>query len=134
SVPLSLLSFVFFSLMIRRPPRSTLFPYTTLFRSWAAVYPPLLHATWHGWTPTDLIFPFFLFIVGVAVAFAYQKRLEQGVDKGPLVRKAVRRTLILFGLGLLLAAYQFFNFTPAFGLLDLSVLRPPAALCAAAVC
>ncbi len=102
--------------------------------TWAAVYPPLLHATWHGWTPTDLIFPFFLFIVGVAVAFAYQKRLEQGVDKGPLVRKAVRRTLILFGLGLLLAAYPFFNFTPEFGLIDLSVLRIPGVLQRIAVC
>ena len=102
--------------------------------TWAAVYPPLLHAEWHGWTPTDLIFPFFLFIVGVAVAFAYQKRLARGVDKGPLVRKAVRRTLILFGLGLLLAAYPFFTFAPEFGLRDFSVLRIPGVLQRIAVC
>lgn len=102
--------------------------------TWAAVYPPLLHAAWHGWTPTDLIFPFFLFIVGVAVAFAYQKRLARGVAKGPLVRKAARRTLILFGLGLLLAAYPFFTFSPEFGLRDFSVLRIPGVLQRIAVC
>lgn len=102
--------------------------------TWAAVYPPLRHAAWHGWTPTDLIFPFFLFIVGVAVAFAYQKRLARGVPKGPLVRKAVRRTLILFGLGLLLAAYPFFTFSPEFGLRDFSVLRVPGVLQRIAVC
>ena len=38
--------------------------------SWSYVYPPLAHAEWHGWTPTDLIFPFFLFIAGVALAFS----------------------------------------------------------------
>ena len=102
--------------------------------TWAAVYPPLLHASWHGWTPTDLIFPFFLFIVGVAVAFAYQKRLARGVDKGPLLRKAARRTLILFGLGLLLAAYPFFTFSPEFALRDFSVLRIPGVLQRIAVC
>ena len=42
--------------------------------TWAHVYPPLLHAEWHGYTPTDLIFPFFLFIVGISIAFAYQNK------------------------------------------------------------
>ena len=41
--------------------------------SWSHVYPPLLHAEWHGWTPTDLIFPFFLFILGVAMTFSFSK-------------------------------------------------------------
>ncbi len=45
--------------------------------NWNAVYPPLLHAKWHGWTPTDLIFPFFLFIVGVAIVFSFAKRLQR---------------------------------------------------------
>jgi uncharacterized membrane protein len=44
----------------------------------AAVYAPLRHAEWHGWTPTDLIFPFFLFIVGVAMVFSFGKMLERG--------------------------------------------------------
>src|SRR5262249_42300957 len=42
--------------------------------SWNAVYPPLLHASWHGWTPTDLVFPFFVFIVGVAIPLAFERR------------------------------------------------------------
>ncbi len=79
--------------------------------SWAHVYPPLLHAEWHGWTPTDLIFPFFLFIVGVAMAFSLVPRLERGEDRGSLLRKVLRRALILIGLGLLLAAYPRFDLT-----------------------
>jgi predicted acyltransferase len=102
--------------------------------TWSAVYPPLLHATWHGWTPTDLVFPFFLFIVGVAVAFAYQKRLARGVEKGPMVLKALKRSLVLFGLGLLLAAYPFFNFSPEFALRDFGTLRIPGVLQRIAVC
>ena len=39
--------------------------------TWSAVYGPLLHAEWHGYTPTDLVFPFFLFIVGTSIVFAY---------------------------------------------------------------
>ncbi len=102
--------------------------------TWSAVYAPLLHATWHGWTPTDLVFPFFLFIVGVAVAFAYEKRLAAGAEKGPLVLKALKRSLILFGLGLLLAAYPFFDFSPEFGLRDYGTLRIPGVLQRIAVC
>jgi predicted acyltransferase len=84
--------------------------------TWSAVYPPLLHAEWNGWTFTDLIFPFFLFIVGVAIVFAYTKRLERGVPRRPLVAKATKRATILFGFGLLLAAWPYFTFTPSFGL------------------
>lgn len=84
--------------------------------TWAHVYGPLLHADWHGWTPTDLVFPFFLFIVGVAIAIAFTKRLERGVAKGDLAPKIVRRAAILFGLGLLMAAWPFFTFSPEFGL------------------
>ena len=84
--------------------------------TWGAVYPPLLHAEWNGWTFTDLIFPFFLFIVGVAIVFAYSKRLERGVPKKPLVVKAMKRAAILFGLGLLLAAWPYFTFDPSFAI------------------
>ena len=77
--------------------------------SWSHVYAPLLHAEWHGWTPTDLIFPFFLFIVGVAMAFSLVPRLERGEGRGGLLRKVIRRSLILIGLGLLLAAYPRFD-------------------------
>jgi len=77
--------------------------------NWSTVYPPLEHAKWHGWTLTDLIFPFFLFIVGVAIVFAFSKRIESGQSKKKLYLKILKRTLILFGLGLLLNAFPFFH-------------------------
>ena len=52
--------------------------------TWAAVYNPLRHAKWHGYTPTDLVFPFFLFIVGVSIVLAYSKRLKTNAPKGEL--------------------------------------------------
>ena len=78
--------------------------------SWDSVYPPLLHAKWHGCTPTDLIFPFFLFIVGVSIHFAYQPKLNEGLTKKN-VSKILRRTLIIFLLGMLLALVPKFNFS-----------------------
>ncbi len=74
--------------------------------TWGAIYPPFEHAAWHGWTPTDLVFPFFLFIVGVAIPLAFTKRLARGADRGDLVRKTVTRAAVLFGLGLALAFYS----------------------------
>ncbi|MDP6569262.1 MAG: DUF5009 domain-containing protein [Candidatus Marinimicrobia bacterium] len=74
--------------------------------SWGHVYAPLRHADWHGWTPTDLIFPFFLFIVGVAMTFSIQTRI--GVDfKSDIYKKVIKRSVILFLLGLLLNFYPF---------------------------
>lgn len=87
--------------------------------TWSAVYKPLRHAHWNGWTPTDLIFPFFLFIVGVAIVFAFSKRLALGQSKKDLYLKIVRRTLILFGLGLFLNGFPYFN---------LSTIRIPGVL------
>src|SRR6476661_2694228 len=46
--------------------------------SWSSIYWPLEHAEWHGWTPTDLVFPFFLFIVGASITLAFGRRLEDG--------------------------------------------------------
>ncbi|WP_412069700.1 acyltransferase family protein [Rubrivirga sp. IMCC43871] len=74
--------------------------------TWSAIYPPLRHAAWHGWTPTDLVFPFFLFIVGVAIPLAFTKRLARGADRGDLVRKTVKRAAVLFAIGLGLAFYS----------------------------
>ncbi|MGH1364371.1 MAG: acyltransferase family protein [Calditrichia bacterium] len=76
--------------------------------SWSTVYAPLLHAPWHGWTPTDFIFPFFLFIVGVSMAFSLPRQQEK-LSTAQLYQKIGRRTLILFGLGLFLAAFPFFK-------------------------
>ena len=77
---------------------------------WNKTYAPLLHAEWNGWTPTDLIFPFFLFIVGVAIPYAFAGRLERsGGDRGPLHRQVLRRTLILLVLGLFLNWFPFYS-------------------------
>jgi predicted acyltransferase len=77
--------------------------------SWSHVYAPLRHAPWHGWTPTDLIFPFFLFIVGVAMPISFGKRLARGDSRRTLSWHVVRRGLILFGLGLFMAAFPSFS-------------------------
>ena len=77
---------------------------------WSKTYSPLLHAEWHGWTPTDLIFPFFLFAVGVAIPFALAGRLQRsGGAFGPLHRQIARRTLLLFALGLFLSWFPFYT-------------------------
>ena len=68
---------------------------------WGAVYWPLLHAAWHGWTPTDLVFPFFLFIVGAAIPLGRgdQQRWQ----------RIWRRTALIVGVGWLLAAFPWFR-------------------------
>lgn len=66
---------------------------------WDHVYWPLEHAQWNGCTPTDLVFPFFLFVVGVSIALAIGPRVEQGADKGALTRAAMKRGLRILLLG-----------------------------------
>ncbi len=66
--------------------------------SWAHIYSPLKHAPWHGLTPTDLVFPFFLFAVGNAMAFV-MPRLEAAGDS-VFWSKVIKRTLIIFAIGL----------------------------------
>jgi predicted acyltransferase len=72
---------------------------------WGHVYPPLKHAVWNGCTPTDLVFPFFLFIVGVSVSYALANKKTQGASQHQIILQAVRRMLILFGLGLFLNSF-----------------------------
>jgi predicted acyltransferase len=55
--------------------------------TWSSIYWPLAHAEWHGWTPTDLIFPFFVFIVGVAIPLAFGRRMESGGSQRDLYWK-----------------------------------------------
>ncbi|HWQ56834.1 MAG TPA: heparan-alpha-glucosaminide N-acetyltransferase domain-containing protein [Bryobacteraceae bacterium] len=93
--------------------------------SWSAVYPPLLHAQWHGWTFTDLIFPSFLWIVGVAMTLSFARRVERGEDRRRLLLHAFRRALILFGIGLLLNGFPYYN--PA-------TIRIPGVLQRIAIC
>ncbi|RMF27066.1 MAG: DUF5009 domain-containing protein [Bacteroidetes bacterium] len=78
--------------------------------SWDYVYAPLRHAEWHGITPTDLVFPFFLYIMGVAVVLALSRRLAKGATPRALYGKILRRTLILFALGLFLNLFPDFQF------------------------
>jgi predicted acyltransferase len=68
-------------------------------------YWPLRHAQWNGWTPTDLVFPFFLFIVGVAMAFSFSSRLKRGESRQRLLGHVLRRGLALFALGLFLNGF-----------------------------
>lgn len=78
--------------------------------SWNHVYPPLHHAKWNGLTPTDLVFPFFLFMVGIAITLALGKRKEKGADPKVLVTKIVKRSAIIFMLGIFLALFTGFDF------------------------
>ena len=64
-----------------------------------AAYWPLKHARWNGWTPTDLVFPFFLFIVGVSMVFSFASRLKHGDSRGHLMLHVVKRAAILFAIG-----------------------------------
>jgi len=75
--------------------------------SWKFVYGPLQHANWHGWTPTDMVFPFFLFIVGVAISLSFSKHISTGASHKDLIKKIIRRTLIIFALGLFLNGWPF---------------------------
>ena len=93
--------------------------------TWSTIYWPLEHAEWHGWTPTDLVFPFFLFIVGVAIPLAFGRRIESGGSKRDLYWKIIKRTLIIFALGEFLAGFPYF---------DLSTIRIPGVLQRIAVC
>jgi predicted acyltransferase len=90
---------------------------------WGHLYGPFDHAEWHGWTPTDLIFPWFLFIVGVAGVFSLEKRMGQGADRLALARHAFRRGMTIVLVGWLMAFYPFLPFFER-----LSRLRIPGVL------
>lgn len=79
--------------------------------SWENVYGPLLHAEWHGITATDLVFPFFIFIVGVSISFAYSKRLAVNVPKGDIYKKILWRSFKIYAVGIFLWLYPEFDFT-----------------------
>jgi predicted acyltransferase len=79
--------------------------------SWGAIYPPLEHAAWHGWTPTDLIFPFFVFIVGITTYMSMQSRRARGATEAEIRRSIIRRGAIIFLLGFLMAGFPFFTWT-----------------------
>ena len=93
--------------------------------TWSAVYWPLDHAEWNGWTPTDLIFPFFLFIVGVSMTLSFAARLRRGSTRGELAKHVALRSLAIFAVGLFLNVFPRFHF---------STMRYPGVLQRIAVC
>ena len=93
--------------------------------SWSHVYAPLRHAPWHGWTPTDFVFPFFLFIVGVAMSLSLTKRIDGGDNQNKLFLKVLRRSLIIFSIGLFLNLFPYFK---------IAAVRIPGVLQRIAVC
>lgn len=92
---------------------------------WGHLYAPLAHAKWHGWTFTDLVFPFFLFAAGVSMAVSLDRRLHAGEDRGKLLASMARRAAVIFLVGLVL------NLFPGF---DFSTVRIPGVLQRIALC
>lgn len=88
--------------------------------SWKYIYPPLDHAGWHGCTPTDLVFPFFLFAVGNAMAFTMPRLREAG--NATMWKKVTKRTVLIFCIGLFLNAFPFVRYN-AEGFLELKAFQ-----------
>jgi predicted acyltransferase len=93
--------------------------------TYSAVYWPLRHAEWNGATPTDMIFPSFLFIVGVVIPFSFAKRIERGADRARLAGHVVLRSALLFVIGLIVNGFPDY---------DLHTLRIPGILQRIALC
>ena len=92
---------------------------------WAVVYTPLRESEWHGWTFADCIFPSFLFIIGVALVFSFAREIDSAEIGEKTIRRILRRTCILFILGLLLNGFPYY---------ELSDLRVPGVLQRIAIC
>src|SRR3984957_17248984 len=75
----------------------------------AVAYWPLKHAAWNGFTPTDLVFPTFLFLVGITTVFSTASRLAQGATRQSLFLHALRRSIILYLLGLVVNSFPYFH-------------------------
>ncbi|WP_347158367.1 acyltransferase family protein [Pontibacter chitinilyticus] len=102
--------------------------------SWANIYAPFEHAAWHGFTPTDLVFPTFLFVVGNAMSFSMRKFRAQG--NGPFLQKVFKRTALIFLIGVLLHLFPFVVHTDAGGyaLKDFGSMRIFGVLARIAIC
>lgn len=93
--------------------------------TYGAVYWPLLHAQWNGWTPTDMIFPGFLFAVGVAITLSFTSRIERGDDRSRLARHVIFRSIAIFFIGLAINGFPDYN---------LHTIRIPGVLQRIALC
>ena len=76
--------------------------------TWDAIYPPLEHAPWHGWTPTDLVFPFFIFVVGITTHLSLAAREQRGDSDRAVTLQILRRGGLIVLFGLLLQAFPYF--------------------------
>jgi predicted acyltransferase len=90
--------------------------------TWSAIYPPLEHAPWNGWTPTDVIFPFFLFIVGITTHLSITARRKRGDDDAALVKQILRRGGLIFLLGFLMSLFPFYQWGTIEGMPDPSII------------
>ncbi len=90
--------------------------------TWSAIYTPLEHAEWHGWTPTDLVFPFFLFIVGITTHLSLASRRARGATESDITRQIIRRGAIIFLLGFLFNGFPYFTWTDIPGVSEPSFL------------
>ena len=93
--------------------------------TYSYVYSPLRHAEWMGATATDMIFPAFLFMVGLAISFSFASQIKRGVTRTNLIQRLLRRTLVLFVLGLVLNGFPDYH---------LATLRIPGILQRIAIC
>jgi predicted acyltransferase len=93
--------------------------------SWTDNYWVIQHVRWNGWTPADLIFPAFLFIVGVAITLALRDRVARGANRRQIYRQIVRRTVILCALGVFLSNFPHF---------EIETLRIPGVLQRIGIC
>ncbi len=91
--------------------------------TWSAVYPPLEHAAWNGWTPTDLVFPFFLFIVGITTHLSLTARRARGDDDATIRHQIIRRGLLIFLFGFLMNGVPFFTWTAISGIAHPTMLQ-----------
>jgi predicted acyltransferase len=91
--------------------------------TWSAIYPPLEHAEWNGWTPTDLVFPFFLFIAGITTQLSLGARRARGDDDIAIRRQIIRRGALIFLFGLLINGFPYFTWGDVPGVADPTLLQ-----------
>jgi len=91
--------------------------------TWEAIYPPLEHAKWNGWTPTDLVFPFFLFIVGITTYLSLGARRARGDSEHAIRAQIIRRGALIFLFGFLINGFPYFTWGDVPGVADPTLLQ-----------
>jgi predicted acyltransferase len=91
--------------------------------TWGAIYAPLEHAEWNGWTPTDLVFPFFLFIVGITTYLSLGARRARGDSEQAIRAQIIRRGALIFLFGFLINGFPYFTWGDVPGIADPTLLQ-----------